>query len=171
MANTYKLIASVTNTGSSNITFSSIPATYTDLCVKISAADSSGNQTIFMVINGDTGSNYGERILKAYAAANVGSSTSSPRANIYSYTVGDIPTIGANYFNNGEIYIPNYASSNYKSMSYDAVISSQSSTLDEVSMIAGLWSSTAAITSLLFYSGGSSLATNSSIYLYGISKT
>ena len=139
----------VENKGAS-VVFSSIPQGYTDLMVKVSAADSSGNQTIHFIINNDSASNYSERILRAYAAANVMSQVSLSRANIFSYSMGDTPTVGAKIYNNMEIYIPNYTSANYKSISVDGAVDSNTSTVNEASLIAGLWSSTAAITSLIF---------------------
>jgi hypothetical protein len=163
-------ILSTTLTSNGNVTFTSIPQTYTDLMVKISAADSSGNQTIFMLVNNDSGSNYSEIILKAYASANTTGSISSPRANIYSYALGDIPTVGSLIQNNAEIYISNYTSSNYKTMLYDSVQNSNSVITNELNLISGLWSSSSAITSLTFYSGGASLATSTNITLYGIKK-
>ena len=157
--------------GSTGAIFSSIPQTgYTDLVVKISVADATGNQTLFMQVNGDTGSNYSERILNAYASSNVQSTASSSRANIYTYSIGDIPTIGANIFGNTEIYIPNYTSSNYKSISYDTAVVSNTAALNDSSMIANIWSSSAAITSLKFYTQGIGLAANSTFYLYGVAK-
>jgi hypothetical protein len=62
MADTYTLISSVTvgAGGASSIDFTSIPATYTDLLIKVSARGASGasNITGTLRFNSDAGSNY-----------------------------------------------------------------------------------------------------------------
>ena len=80
-------------------------------------------------------------------------------------------TSTASTFSSVSLYIPNYTSSNYKSYSVDKV-SEQNGTTAYAELIAGLWSQTAAITSLKFISASASvdLAQYSTAYLYGISN-
>jgi hypothetical protein len=52
------------------------------------------------------------------------------------------------------MYIPNYAGSSNKSVSIDAV-TENNATAAEANLVAGLWSSTAAITSITLYNYGS----------------
>ena len=95
--------------------------------------------------------------------------TTSPDSRIVGQAVGDSST--ASVFSNGSLYIPNYASSNYKSYSFDATRENNTSG-NEMSLGAGLWSDTAAITSIAITSWGSAtLLQYSSASLYGISKT
>jgi hypothetical protein len=80
-------------------------------------------------------------------------------------------TSTVNTFSSVSLYIPNYTSSDYKSYSVDKV-SEQNGTTAYAELIAGLWSQTAAITSLKFISASASvdLAQYSTAYLYGISN-
>lgn len=72
MANTYTLISSNTLTSSAaSVTFSSIPATYTDLVLRISSrTDAAGaTATVAAQFNGDTTSaNYSETNLNSDGA-------------------------------------------------------------------------------------------------------
>ena len=122
MPNTLTLISSSTvgAGGSADITFSSIPATYTDLCVMFSLRDNlsgSSVNNILLTINGSS-SNYTERSL--YGDGSTTASGNRSSVNIGLFYV-DSATATSNTFNNGYIYIPNYAGSNYKSISIDAV--------------------------------------------------
>jgi hypothetical protein len=170
MANTYTLISSVTvgSGGAANITFSSIPATYTDLLVNISGrcsqAASGGNCTISF--NG-TAVNATRRNLNGSGSA----ASSTTASDGY---IGDIPgsTSTASTFGNTLIYIPNYASSNNKSFSVDNV-TENNATAALASLIAGLWSNSAAITSIKFEPLSPQTWTfnqYSTAYLYGISN-
>jgi hypothetical protein len=75
----------------------------------------------------------------------------------------------ANTFSNGEIYIPNYAGSNYKSWSSDAVTENNATSAD-MSLVAGLTSITAAITSITIAGAAGNLVQYSTAYLYGVSN-
>ena len=153
--------------GVSSVTFSNIPQNYTDLVVKASvrSTTSGGSQSGLLRINGDTGSVYSYRNLSADgSSAASSSSTSVP----YIY-IGAWPAVGgtANTFNNCEIYIPNYASNNNKSISIDAVHEANSTTAYSV-LEAGLYPSTSAITSLTFLGYADSIAQYSTFTLYGV---
>lgn len=175
MANTYSLISSYTVSGTAaTISFSSIPQTYTDLCLKISVRS---NQTDFPVtdvlvsLNGVT-TNQTQRNLRGY----YGSATpiSQTRTDIL---LGNMPSATgvSNTFSSSELYIPNYiSSSDYKSMNVDGVsLSTVAGTYDWwVNQGANLWSSTNAITSItLTPSSTWSFAANSTAYLYGIKNS
>jgi hypothetical protein len=69
------------------------------------------------------------------------------------------------------IYLPNYAGSNNKSLSLDSAFENNSSTA-YLNMVAGLWSSSAAITSLKVYpASASNFAQYSTAYLYGVKNS
>lgn len=77
----------------------------------------------------------------------------------------------SNTFGNCEIYIPNYAGSVNKSYSVSDVHETNG-TQAYASAIAGLWSSTAAITQVTFsLHFGSVFTANSSAFLYGITRS
>jgi hypothetical protein len=173
MANTFELIASYTATGSvASIAFSSIPSTYTDLKVVISVRGDASSGIFVCQFNGAT-TNLSSRVLYGINGNTTGSSSYSDENSLWGYATNSGST--ANTFNNAEIYIPNYASSNNKSVSIDAV--NETNAADGRQIInAGLWSSSAAITSITLYSQtGSNVASNfvqySTAYLYGIKST
>jgi len=164
MPNTFTLIASSTvgSGGATDITFSSIPQTYTDLCVKYSVRfnNASPFANTVLRLNGNTSS---YTMIRLYGD---GSSASS-YSNTDIFDVADGNTATANTFNSAEFYIPNYTGSTNKSTSGDAVMEQNSSTAQQL-LTAGLWSNTAAITSLSLSNAGYNLVQYSTAYLYGI---
>jgi hypothetical protein len=170
MTTTLNLIAKQTvgSGGAASVTFSSIPQTYTDLklVVSIRGTRSATTEGLLLSFNG-SGSSFSTRLL--------GGSGSSTFSSTYTrgYT-GDVDAANAtaNTFGSGDIYIPNYTSANYKSFSTDVVQEDNSSTA-YAEMFAGLWSNTAAITSLTIATdtGGQTWAEFSTFYLYGISSS
>jgi hypothetical protein len=77
---TYALIASANGTGSSGtVTFSSIPATYTDLRIVFNGGVNTGNINFLMQHNSDTNANYSSRNLTADGTSVV---TLSPLSNV-----------------------------------------------------------------------------------------
>jgi hypothetical protein len=174
MATTYTLISSVTvgSGGASTIDFTSIPSTYTDLLVKVSArqtlapADSLG-----VKLNGATTGN-SSRWLTGNGTG-VSSGTDASSVVVVSYAGVPGTNMTANTFSNIEFYIPNYAGSTQKSISSDSVGESNSASTfaANASILAGLQTSTSAVTSLTItnYSGGN-FVQYSTAYLYGISN-
>ena len=167
-SNTFTLISSVTvgSGGASSIDFTSIPSTYTDLLLKVSARNNtSGAATdqLWISFNGST-SSFSNKIL--YGTGSAASSTSIARY------VGalDNPDYTASTFNNAEIYIPNYAGSNYKSVSADGV-NENNATGVITALAATLWSNTAAINQVTLTANGGSFVQYSTAYLYGIKNS
>lgn len=168
MANTYTLIASSTVTasgGAASIIFSSIPSTYTDLLLKYSGRETGTGQIRAARVrpNGATTSITGKRIY----GVGTGVGVDSPTAWIM---LGDGSQATASIFGNSELYLPNYNSSNNKSVSIDAVQEDNSAS-NELELIAGLWSNTAAITSLEMYPESGNFAQYTTAYLYGIKNS
>ena len=171
MANTYTLIASSTvgSGGAASIDFTSIPSTYTDLVIKLSIRTTRASIIDYgaMRFNSDSGSNYSARYLQGFSgAASSSTNGNATQLEIPNALNGDTST--ANTFNNAEIYIPNYAGSNQKSVSFDAV--TENNATDAITMLqAGKWSGTAAITSMTIYSAnGFNFKQYSTAYLYGV---
>jgi len=166
MANTYELIASQTlATTATSITFSSIPSTYTDLELVMSARTNTNAivDALFMSLNGSSASFTGK-----YLQGDGSTVVSGSLAQYVGGTEGSQPT--ANIFHNAKIYIPNYAGSNYKSYSADSAHENNATTA-YAGLVAGLWSNTAAITSITIGPGSNSFITNSTFYLYGIKNS
>jgi hypothetical protein len=171
---TYTLIATQlvpAGSGSSSVTFSSIPNTYTDLIVKFSARVERGVTItpLWMRINSDTGTNYFMRL--GYGN---GSATDSLNYNLDYLILGyvDAASATSDTYSNGEIYIPNYAGSNQKSMSVD-MVAENNATQGYDGFMAGRWNSTSAITSITFLEGNgpSNIRQYSNFYLYGIKNS
>lgn len=167
MANTFELISVVTvgSGGAASIDFTSIPSTYTDLCFKISVRITRDFYSVDLLdisFNG-TSTNESSRRMEG----NGSSASSASNSLLLAYT-GDTTSATGQTFGNGEFYIPNYASSNYKSASSDGVSETNAST-SYLGMAANLWSNTAAINQVTFTpNAGSDFVQHSTIYLYGV---
>jgi hypothetical protein len=165
MANTYTLISSVTvgSGGAQYIDFTSIPATYTDLLIKASIRNNgSFNDGTTIYFNSDTSNNTGKRFYGN------GASVSSDSGR---FAINNSTGSTDNTFTNMEFYVPNYALSNYKSWTADSAMENNGTTA-YWTVVAGLWSSTAAITSVRLQNEGGSTSNlqYTTAYLYGISK-
>lgn len=178
MATTYKAIATVTvgSGGAANITFSSIPATYTDLLVMLSARAVSNGDTFCSLkisFNGSpSGTSYSNRWVYGDGTNKASNSNTLQDAVRLPYAInGSAAT--ASTFGNAYIYIPNYAGSSNKSVSYDAV--TENNAIEAwASLQAGLWADTTAISSVVLtpiYSASESFAQYSTATLYGIKNS
>ena len=162
MPNTFTKIASVTGTGSSGVlTFSSIPSTFTDLCVKFSLrSDTGGNTEAVIKLNTVTPT---QRNLQGSGAA----ASSNTNAFIIVNAGGSTSLT----YTSGDYYVPNYLSTVAKSASSD-VVEENNGTAGRDQLSAYLYSSvTSAVTSLTItdlYGNWTNLSTAT---LYGISKT
>ena len=169
MANTYVKIATVSlGSGTASIEFTSIPATYTDLLVKYSLrTDRADTVSALRLTFNNSATSYSNRMIEgngASAASYTGGST------YIDLGYASASTATASTFNNHELYIPNYASSNNKSVSIDAVQENNTSTA-YANLIAGLWSNSAAITSIkVVPSTAVNFVQYSTATLYGILK-
>jgi hypothetical protein len=145
--------------GAASITFSNIPADFTDLLVVISArgTDSGTNGG---VIRFNTGGTYSRRRL-----IGTGSSVFSD-TGMDDYIVAS-SGLTANTFGNSSVYIPNYLSSAAKSYSTDGVQETNATASFQM-IAAGLWSDTAAITQVVVTLLAGNLVQHSSASLYGI---
>lgn len=149
------------------MSFTSIPSTYTDLCVLFSARNTSTGQYAFYRFNNDSTSNYSARFLYGDGSSNPVSATNTYTGNITSIgTSGDT----ANTFGNGSIYIPNYTGSNKKSSSSDSV-NENNATLAYAVLTANLWNGTSAITQIDLLPTSGNFAQYSTAVLYGIKNS
>jgi len=179
MPNTFTFIASSTvgSGGASTIEFTSIPQTYTDLLVMLSTRTNRNDgdyDNIKITFNNST-SGFSARTLgtvlnNVFSGQNLGQSNA-----IYTLQYGSTATLPANIFANGCFYIPNYTSSNNKSIISDMGYPNSKGSAPNndwlLTMGAGLWSNTSAITSILLDPEyGSSFVQHSTAYLYGIKK-
>jgi hypothetical protein len=165
MPNTFELIASSTvgSGGASDISFSSIASTWTDLVVKGSLRGSRSDFYDYLDVefNGSAGSS--RYLYGIGSAASQGSGTFATRIRVQ--LTGATAT--SNTFASFEMYVPNYASSNNKSTSIDAV-GENNATDAYANLSAGLWSSSSAITSIKLYFPSFNILEHSTAYLYGV---
>jgi hypothetical protein len=171
MPNTFELIASSTvgSGGAASIDFTSIPSTYTDLCIKMLArADKSGATytNTYISFNGNTSSFSSREVYGTGSGTGSGNSSTSPGGGQGAGYI-DAASATATTFASVEIYIPNYAGSTNKSFSSDFVVENNA-TLALTGFIAGLWSNTAAINRVTLTPEGSNFVQHSTAYLYGV---
>jgi hypothetical protein len=155
------------NATTTSITFANIPQTgYTDLKVVFSARMSNAINVVDDVVvslNGSTASFSMRRLFGS--GSGTASDTGGGNLNWVSQSPNAAAT--ANTFGNAEFYIPNYTSSNNKSISADSV-SENNGTAAYAFMGALLRSNTAAITSIGLAGYSSNFLANSTFSLYGI---
>ena len=171
MANTYTLIASSTvgSGGAATIDFTSIPSTYTDLMVVLSAR-STRNLYEWDDIRQNINSSGVSTSITAVNVYGTGSATGSNTGVGTAAGIANTDNVTANSFSSVSIYYPNYTSSNNKSISVDAV-SENNATSALAILTATLWSNTAAITSLSFSCANGNFKQYSTAYLYGIKNS
>jgi hypothetical protein len=173
MATTFTKIASVSVgvLGAANIEFTSIPSTYTDLCLKISgrSTHTSLDQTEITFNGSATGYNYRSIFGDGSSAASYGAGGSAITTYIpLQYLPGIAQT--SNTFTSSEMYIPNYAGSNNKSVSFDTV-EENNATAAYALIYAAIWSNTAAIASIKIDPQNGNFAQYSTATLYGIKNS
>jgi hypothetical protein len=166
---TYIQIATYTAPSSvATIDFSSIPSTYTDLKLVLSARSSASaiNDYAYIQFN-NAGYNSTVRYIQG---AGSGTPSSNNEATGYIGIV-DGNTATSSTFSSSEIYIPNYTVSQNKSFSVDSTMENNATT-SFMHLMAGLWSSTAAINQITIkLDASNNFLANSTATLYGISKS
>jgi hypothetical protein len=172
MATTYELISSVTvgSGGAASMSFTSIPATYTDLSLFISSRDTAPSQATdnFKIYFNSANSN---RSMKtALGRAELGTVQTFGTSNSQTgYT--DASTALASTFGNALYYIPNYRVAQQKSFGGDS-IQEDNVSATQFGIDACLWNSTSAITSITIEPNYASqtFVQYTTAYLYGISN-
>lgn len=160
--NTYEAIATTSvSSSTTTITLSSIPSTYTDLVLIITAKTSSGAD-IWLRVNGDTGSNYSYTELDANGTT-VASSRASNQSNGLLTDWYGTPTS-----DNSHIcicHLNNYSNST----TYKTMLSRANRASSGTDLVASLWRSTSTINSLtLRFSGATTFEVGTVVSLYGI---
>ncbi len=108
MPATYVNIASQTlGSSAASVTFSSIPATYTDLVVRFASRFDNAGITTRISFNGVTGTSYGWRYMNGTGTA-TNSTSDQNTTGILTIGGGNRSTQLANTFSSGEYYIPNF---------------------------------------------------------------
>lgn len=159
------LISSVTvgSGGASSIDFTSIPSTYTDLCLIFSSRVTSTDGSTQLSFNG-SGSTFSGKKLRGTG----GSASSSNLFSNYVFLVNN-SNLTASTFSNTMLYIPNYSTSSNKSFSIDTVNETNASSGDLEEIFAGEWSTTSAINQITL-TPASNFVQYTTAYLYGLTK-
>jgi hypothetical protein len=163
--NTFEKIASVTvgAGGAASMDFTSIPNTFTDLAILMTSkrTNSGGSGSAMMQFNGVTTSYSYVRVFGNGSVTSSGSGTDP--------LIGEAGEFNENGWSSNYVYIPNYTSSNNKSYSADGLRENNATTAF-MQFIAGLWSNTAAITSISIKPVTGTWIQYTTAYLYGIKK-
>jgi hypothetical protein len=152
--------------GAASIDFTSIPSTYTDLVLKISARTAGNNRTGILTINNDTtDANYSIRDLYGTGS----SAFSGSGSNRFAWYL-DFASDTASTFGSTEFYFSNYANTTAnKSFSVDSV-EENNATLAYAYLIAGRWNNTNAINRLTLTNFNGNYVEHTTAYLYGVSN-
>jgi hypothetical protein len=159
-----KLIESKTlATATASIEFTSIPQTFTDLVVVCSLrGDQNANNGFTNIGFNSSTSNFSTRFLQGS-----GSAASGTGVRGIAYLSNAFFT--SNTFDSTTVYIPNYTGSTNKSFSADSVVENNATSGWQF-IVAGLWSNTAAITSIQITPNTGNFIAGSIISLYGVLK-
>jgi hypothetical protein len=175
MPSSRTLITSQTLASSAaSVTFTSIPATYTDLVLRASTRISdTGRSFIKVTFNSDTATNYSDTVLQFNSFAGGVESIRDTSNNYLSRTYTDNATNTANTFASWEFYIPSYTVSQNKPVSTVFAREENAASTDvDYGVTAQLWRNTAAITSIQITNfSTTTFNTTSSFYLYGIKNS
>jgi hypothetical protein len=172
MPSTYTLISSnVLSSSAASVTFSAIPATFTDLVLRVSGRTDRGStfNTVLVEFNSNT-SNYSYTTLTGQGSTASSTRLSSGSSGSFGVISGDTNT--ANTFGSGELYLPNYTASQNKPYSVFTVNESNAATIINQGVYANLWQNTSAITQIkLTPDNTTNFISGSSFYLYGIKNS
>lgn len=169
MPNTMTVISTTTvgAGGAASIDFTSIPSTYTHLCLKVSARTSSTDGVLFVYYNNDTtSSNYAKMRLIGEGTSGLSTAQAADSKIIF---VGDSSKT-ANTFSNGDIYVFNYLSSSQKQTIVNfAVENNANYTIQGIK--SGRWTGTSAINRITLTPQTGSFVQHSLVTLYGITNS
>ena len=144
------LVSTVTvgSGGAASIEFTGIAGTGKDLLLLVSLRTTSSGPTHDLELNGTSITNNGIRLL---------GDSNGAQSYSGSYIPVNASTFTSNTFSNSAIYVSNYTSSANKSVSIDAVSENNAASTDQRGIMASIFNSSAAVTSMkvLPFSGAS----------------
>lgn len=161
----FKIASAEVATPQASIDFTSIPQGYTDLKLVLSGRTTNGGGYYdgLNIMFNSTSTGWTAKVLNG-AGSTVSSLSSTTDRN---YVIND-QNATSNTFGNLELYIPNYTSSNYKTVSSDMITETNDATNNYMRLAAILWSNTAAVTSINIYDTGKTFAAGTTATLYGV---
>jgi hypothetical protein len=160
---TYTQIATTaTPTATNTISFTSIPATYTDLVIVANYGSTAGSQSIETRVNGET--NTSTSYSWTWMTGNGTTATSSRGSNDNRIVVGYIGTTTNTIENNSIINFMDYANTT----THKPVLVGFNQVDRGVVRVVGMYKSTSAISSIQLYTQGGNFNVGSTFTLYGI---
>jgi hypothetical protein len=165
MALTYEPIVTYTvGSAVSDISFTSITNTYTDLVISISSiSNGTNNPTIVTTINGDTGNSYSG--VQVYSRSSGGAAGNK---NIDASFISLGRATGISGVNNGKSMMTVYLFDYANTTKFKGLLCQTYNYFGGVEQDVATWRSTAAITSINFNAGGNSWGVGTVYTLYGI---
>lgn len=168
---TYSLIASSQSASNvSNVTLSSIPSTFTDLKLVISARTNraADEDSVGIAFNDGLGATSWVLLFNQGSSLQAGNSTSLGYGVAFAGRVAAANT-SSNQFSNLELYIPNYSTSTNKTFSTTGGVDPTGTPYS--TLLLSMRTLTSAISSILIVPGnGTQFIAQSSFHLYGIKK-
>jgi hypothetical protein len=170
----YESISTVTvgaGGSSASASFTSIPATYKHLQVRVfGRGTGTGNREYIAIrFNNDTGSNYWWHGLNGNGAGidsqNSSTADTLAKAGFSTIPVSDAP---ANYFGSAVIDILDYASTSKYKTTRSIAGQDQSDGNGRLNLVSGVWNNTVAVNRVDVFLGSGSWGPYSSVALYGI---
>jgi hypothetical protein len=171
MPNTYSLISSnVLTSSAASVTFSSIPATFTDLVLRGSArVDSASNyQSMAMAFNGGSPTSAFSQTWINGSGTGTTSGRYGSNTTLYPSYVNAASST-SNTFGSFEIYVPNYLIAQSKPIGVFGA-TENNATDARIEADAMLWASNNSVASITLY-GNTNFVSGSSFYLYGIKNS
>jgi hypothetical protein len=158
MPATYEPIATTTlGSAATSISFSSIPATYTDLRLVLVSARVSGSAINYQ-FNSDTATNYSKTRIYGFGDS-IGADSNQSEVQINTNNYGT-------YLHLHTLDVFSYAGSTFKTCLYE--VNGDNNGTGTVSRGVGLWRNTSAITALSIFLASGTIAAGSTATLYGI---
>jgi len=160
--NTYVAIASQTlASAAASVTFSSIPATYTDLVVIFQGGVASATANLMATVNNDTAANYSSTVLYG----NGSTATSGRASSVSKMYLSGLAVIDTTLAANAVVNFMNYANAT----TYKTILARTSNATQMTGTSISLWRSTAAINRIdLSPDAAVNFITGSTFSLYGI---
>jgi hypothetical protein len=160
MTSTYEKIATTTlGSASNDVTFTSIPATYTDIVVICNTKTDTGTADLWFNFNSDTGGNYSITFISGNGSiVQSARNTNATKMSVTNY--GYLETTIGTYIVN----IQNYSNTT----TYKSSLARANTTSNGLAAGVGLWRSTAAISTIKISPSANNFASGSTFTLYGI---
>jgi hypothetical protein len=153
------ITTTVLTSTASSVTFNSIPQNYTDLRIVISAKMNTTTGQLYMLFNGDGGTNYSRTMVW-----NNGTSYGSNRDSTYStLNIDYYGIVSTDRFNTQILDLMQYSNTNITKNCLFRNVNTEYGN----DVVAGLWNNTNAITQIVIYAS-QTLAIGSTFSLYGI---